>query len=332
MGGYANPLQTNNNETPGTSSNQFMAGMPSFANPGQSFAPYGSTPGGGNSPFPWAANSSGGPSQNPYQVPSSGTTITPTTSNTDSAGATNTGVSGIVTTGLQFPQEASDWEQYVNSQIGQGLTPYNLSTMLPDGTMTAPGQLSADLNPIMQQLMQFFQGKGGNAPGENTLTNIANNGISALPQWQSMIAAQQQNIGQQQANLKEQFAGMGDLAGSPFGTSMSNFNEQTTLDQNSLLAQLTQQNIGTQIGVDENMVSGASQFGNQVQSLDNQAIQNMYAEFQRTQPQNNPMNQFAAQMSGQYPPTTKTNTAFQDFMQIFGDVMGSGASYNGMTI
>ena len=68
-------------------------------------------------------------------------------------------------------------------------------------------------------------------PGMSNLLNIANNGVSALPEWQSMVAAMGQNTAQNQANLQEQFAGMGDLAGSPFGTAMSNYMQQTNLDQ-----------------------------------------------------------------------------------------------------
>jgi hypothetical protein len=321
MGSYANPLNSNPYAST-TNSNPFSGGMPGFG------GPYGTTGGGSNPNSPYVADSN--PGGNPY-LPTQSTPWSPaagTTQNTGTVGSTNIG-SGIIATGLQWPQEASDWEQYVNSQIGQGLPGFNLSTMLPDGTMTQPGQLSASLNPIMQQLMSFFQGKGSNMPGMNTLGDIANNGISALPQWQAMLQAQQQNIGQNQANLKEQYAGMGDLAGSPFATSSANFQEQTTLDQNALLAQLTQQNIGTQIGVGEYLQGQGQQFASGVQSLDQAAIDRMYQQFQTDLPQNNPMNQFAAMLAQQYPPTTKTPTGFQDFMQILGDVMGMGkVTYN----
>jgi hypothetical protein len=104
-------------------------------------------------------------------------------------------------------------------------------------------QLMGGGGNLQNQLLSFLSGGSSTIPGAASLTDIAQTGdpISALPEWQAMIAAQQQNIQQNQANLKEQFGFAGDLQSSPFGTAMSNYEQQTTLEQNALLAQLEQQ-------------------------------------------------------------------------------------------
>jgi hypothetical protein len=93
---------------------------------------------------------------------------------------------------------------------------------------------------LQQQLLSFLNGGQSNIPGAQSLTQMANTGdpISALPEWQAMVKAMGQNTAQNQANLKEQFAFSGDLQSSPFGTAMSNYMQQTNLDQNALLGQL----------------------------------------------------------------------------------------------
>lgn len=96
---------------------------------------------------------------------------------------------------------------------------------------------------LQGNLLSFLSGGQSNIPGANTMTSMANTGnpISAMPEWQAMLNAQQQNIQQNQANLKEQFAFGGDLQSSPFGTAMSNYMQQTSKDQNALLAQMDTQ-------------------------------------------------------------------------------------------
>src|SRR6266576_468029 len=51
-----------------------------------------------------------------------------------------------------------------------------------------------------------------------------------------------------QNNLKEQFGFAGDLESSPFGTAMSNYMQQTSKDENALLAQLEQQAMESAMG------------------------------------------------------------------------------------
>jgi hypothetical protein len=96
---------------------------------------------------------------------------------------------------------------------------------------------------LQQQLLSFLSGGPSSIPGANQLENLSQTGglISALPEWQSMVAAMGQNTAQNEANLKEQFASMGSLDSSPFGTAMSNYLQQTNLDQNALLGQLDTQ-------------------------------------------------------------------------------------------
>jgi hypothetical protein len=98
---------------------------------------------------------------------------------------------------------------------------------------------------LQNQLLSFLSGGSSTIPGASSLTEMAKTGdpISALPEWQKMIAAQQQNIQQNQAQLKEQFGFAGDLQSSPFGTAMSNYEQQTSKDQDALLAQLEQQSM-----------------------------------------------------------------------------------------
>ena len=168
------------------------------------------------------------------------------------------------------PSLTGTWDQFLKSQIGQGV----------------------QANPLLQQLLSFFGGGQSSLPGAGILSTIANQGISALPEWQSMIAAQQRNIGENQANLKEQFAFGGGLAGSPFGTAMSDYMSQTSKDQNALLGQLQQQNIlQGQIPVAQGLMQGAQGLGMYGQSL---------------LPQNNPLNQLIAQQADTFQPLYNT--------------------------
>lgn len=306
--------------------------MPSMWSPGNTAAPV------SGGPIPVKANTS-----NPYQVPGTGPLSYPgDTADTGWTGASRQGRTtnpgsenlghGIIATGLQYGGLSQDFANYIMSQIGAGMSPFNLSTMLPTGGMTQPGQLTAGLNPLMQQLQSFYMGQSTGLPGGNTMQDIANNGISALPEWQAMVNAQQQNIQQNQANLKEQFGAMGDLAGSPFGTAMSNYMQQTTADQNALLGQLQQQNIlQGQIPLMQNLMQSGQQFGGALQGLDQQAIQNMYQEFQRVSPQNNPMLPYIQGLATLYPPTQKTPTTWENINSTLGALSGSGFSTGGGT-
>jgi len=237
-------------------SNQFFPMMPSAmpqtgapqsgAMPFQGTTLFGATGSESNPYGPMPSNAWGNGYSQPTSIFQPSTTPNP-------QGTTNSPVvtpegHGFYTASSLDPALTQNLAYYLQSQIGQG----------------------TGANPLLSQLMQFFQtGQGGqNVPGASTLSTIANQGISALPEWQAMINAQQQNIGQNEANLREQFASMGGLAGSPFGTAMSNYASQTTADQNALLGQLQQQNIlQGQLPAASSLFGGATQMGQFGQSL-----------------------------------------------------------------
>lgn len=326
----------------GGGSNQFFSGLPGLPNP------YGSGSGGARTGLGIGSSSgSGGGGGNPYQVPSQSSNFSNATSP-----QYNQTIHGGQTISPQYPGLSGDFVNWLMSQVGQGVMPFNLSTPLPTGGSTQPGQLTAGENPMLQQLVSLLSGgasnisgggflqslASGGAPGSTeALNTIATQGINALPEWQSMIASQGQNIAQNQANLREQFAGMGALAGSPFGTAMSNYEQQTTKDQNALLAQLTQQNIlqgqipaaefmgGMQSGAASQLTGMGDQMSQYLQSLNQQAIQNQYGEFIRTSPQYNPVIGDIMGMSQTYPPTIQTGSG----MGALGALLSGGGQLAG---
>lgn len=215
------------------------------------------------------------------------------------------------------PNFTYDMTNYLGSNIGQGVSPFSLPTALPFGGTTAPGQLNAPADPTLTGLENFYQGGQSSMPGANTLATIANQGISALPEWQAMVQAMGQNTSQNQANLAEQFGSMGNLAGSPFGTAMSNYMQGVNANQNSLLGQLQQQNIlQGQIPTAEGLLSGGQQFGQYAQGLAQQNIQNMMNEYIRTSPQYNPL------LGLQYGMSTTYDPVLQRPLQQGGGVLG----------
>jgi hypothetical protein len=178
------------------------------------------------------------------------------------------------------PQLTDIWGNFLQQQLGQGLTPFNLSSYLPStGGTTGPGQLTAPLTPTMSGLEQFFAGQGG---GPNPYT---------LPLWQSQLQAMQYPIQENLANIKEQFAQQGALGSSEMARALTDYGTQTALGQQALLGQETMQALPLQMG-----------FGQGLQGLDQQAIQNMYQEFMRTQPQYNPLLQDIQSMATSFPP------------------------------
>lgn len=206
---------------------------------------------------------------------------------------------------------------YLNSQIGKGVTPFDLSAILPSsGDTTQAGTLTAPNNALIQMLQQFFQtGKGGGpggdflsqlaqggAPGagNQTLQNIAQNGINAVPTWQTMVDAMQRQIQEGSTNLKEAFNVGGGLVGSPYGTALTDYTTQSNKDLNSILAQLEFQGINTQVGAAQTLggeQQGAAQFlqgqnqdfAKYLQGLDQSSIDRLLNEFIRTSPQYNPL-------------------------------------------
>lgn len=154
----------------------------------------------------------------------------------------------------EMPQQYTLADQLVGGKhnLGGGMTA--APTMDPLFTNSFYGMLrqlmSGGGGDLQNQLLSFLTGKGSNIPGSASLTEMSQTGdpISALPEWQKMIEAQQRGIGENAANLKEQFAFMGDLASSPFGTAMGDYFTQTSKDQNALLAQLETQAMENAMG------------------------------------------------------------------------------------
>src|SRR5690348_12648169 len=130
------------------------------------------------------------------------------------SGLNKQGGSGYSTVNTLFPQFTEEFYNYLSDQIGKGVTPFNLSAYLPStGAASTPGQLSAPLTPVLQQLENFYGGGPSSVPGAASLASMANTGnptdVGSL--WDKMVAAQQRNISQNAANLREQFGTQGVL-------------------------------------------------------------------------------------------------------------------------
>lgn len=169
------------------------------------------------------------------------------------------------------PKFTQQFYQWLTQQLGKGATPFDLSAILPStGQATTPGTLTAPLNPLEQSLEQFYKTgsvDSGPMPG-------------VLPMWNAAIAAMngpQGPIAQEEARIRGQFAFGGNLDSSPFAQAMTQFGEQTALNQNALLTQATQQALPTM-----------QDFAGNLQSLDQSSINNMLAEFIRTRPEYSP--------------------------------------------
>jgi hypothetical protein len=213
----------------------------------------------------------------------------------EAGGVKNVG-SGAATVNPLYPDFTQAFYNYLMTQMGKGATPFNLSAALPSsGQATTPGSLTAPLTDINQMLEQFYKTGTGGPAGTGTLQEMSKTGAptDVGPAWQAMLDAQQRNIGQNAANLREQFAFGGDLKSSPFGQSMTDFYGQTAKDQNALLAQMQQQAseaaAGRRMTAGEDLTKGGTGFGEMLQGLDQQSIQNMLAEFVRTRPEYSPL-------------------------------------------
>lgn len=196
------------------------------------------------------------------------------------------------------PQLTNNLFGWLNSQVGKGVPAFDLSTLLPSsGQATAPGQLNAPLTGLLANLQNLFM------PG-GSLGDMASKGVSALPVWGPMVEAMQRQIGQGAANLKEQFNVEGGLASSPFGNAMGDYFTQSNKDLNALLGNLQFQGISDQLQA-AGMEGGFGQF---LQGLDQQSIQNMLNEFIRTSPQYNPLLSMMFSGATTFPPTVSPNT------------------------
>lgn len=212
------------------------------------------------------------------------------------------------------PQLQNNFGNYLMQNLGKGATPFDLSALFPSsGQAGSQGQLSAPLTQLLTQLQGLFSGQispsqGGPMGGAfGTLSNVAQNGISAVPTWQSMVDAMQRQIGQGANNLREQFASMGALAGSPFGQAMTDYQTQSNKDLNSQLAQLQYQGIQDQLAAASGLMSSSDSLGQFIQGLDQGSIDRLYNEFLRTQPEYNPLLGMTAGLATTFQPILTKN-------------------------
>ena len=224
-------------------------------------------------------------------------------------GVKNVG-SGAATVTSLFPDYTQAFANYLASQLGKGATPFNLSAILPSsGQATTPGALSAPLTDINKMLEQFYKTGTGGPAGTSTMESMAQTGnpTDVGPAWQAMLAAEQQNTDRNAANLREQFASGGDLKSSPFAGAMDQFYQQNTLNQNAQLTAAEQQAqeaaAGRQMTAATDLTSGATGMGQELQGLDQSAIQNMLAEFIRTNPDYSPLLGAQGGLATTFPPT-----------------------------
>lgn len=261
----------------------------------------------------------------PGVVPPSGAPVGNPDRGTYNFGLTDWG-SGFKAENPMFPNLSTAFGTFLQNYLGKGATPFNLQALLPsNGQATGAGQLSAPMTQMLQQLQGLFSGQvdpsqaGALGGAFGTLSNVAKNGISAVPTWNTMVDAMQRQIGQGANNLREQFASMGALAGSPFGTAMSDYQNQSSKDLNSILAQMQYQGIQEQLGAASGLLQGGNDLGQFIQGLDQASVDRLYNEFLRTQPEYNPLLGMLAGLSTTFQPVLSKNYG-----------MGAGAALQGI--
>jgi hypothetical protein len=165
------------------------------------------------------------------------------------------------------------------------------------------------LDPVSQQLESLYSTGSSSNPALQALSQMAQTGdpVSATPEWQSMLAAlqQQQQIGA--ANVSESEAFTGNLPGSAGALAESQYQNQATLNNQSLIAQLTDsslENAASRAQTAQGLVeSGAQTTGQNLYSYDQNAISTLMNEYFQTTPQANPLNQEEFSGATTYPPT-----------------------------
>jgi hypothetical protein len=220
---------------------------------------------------------------------------------------------------------------WLQSQAGQGITPYGLSAALPSGGTSGPGQVASPLDPVSQQLESLYSSGTSSNPALQALSQMAQTGdpVNATPEWQSMLAAlqQQQQIGQ--ANVSESLAFTGNLPGSAGALGESQYENQATLNNQSLIAQLTDQsleNAATRKQTAQGTIAGGAQTtGQNLYSYDQNAIQQLMNEYFQTTPQENPLNQEEFSGATTYPPTF----GGQSSSGLIGAILGGAGSILG---
>ena len=308
---YALPSVGAPNSTLGPKTGFEMFSSPAAVSPATGASPVGApaTPPGVVPPANQPINTTG-----PQVNPKSGTgPFDPSNPTGQLGGVLNAG-SGNATVQSLYPGFTNQFYNWLQSQMGQGATPFNLSAIMPSsGQATTPGSLSAPLTDINQMLESFYKTGTGGPAGTSTLESMAQTGnpTDVGPAWQAMLAAEQQNTDRNAANLREQFAFGGNLKSSPFAGAMDQFYQQNTLNQNAQLTAAEQQAqeaaAGRQLTAGQDLTQGATSMGQELQGLDQQAIQNMLAEFIRTRPEYSPLLGAEGGAATTFPPTISGN-------------------------
>ena len=209
---------------------------------------------------------------------------------------------GATTEPTLDPNFTSQLYQWMQSQMGKGATPFDLSALLPStGQATTPGALTAPDNPILKSLMEFYtKGTGGPMPG-------------VLPMWESAMKSMEIPIQKQLANIKEQFGARGALGSSEMAQAMETYGAQTAADQEKLLGELTLQ-----------ALPGMESAGMNQQAIDQGSIDRLLQEFIRTRPENSPLLPGMEQMGTTFSPIYGHTGFGAAFGQAFGGGLGSG--------
>jgi len=209
---------------------------------------------------------------------------------------------GATTEPTLDPAFTSQLYQWLQSQMGKGATPFDLSAILPStGDVTAPGTLTAPDNPILKSLEEFYtKGTGGPMPG-------------VLPMWESAMKSMEIPIQKQLANIKEQFGARGALGSSEMAQAMETYGAQTAADQEALLGQLTLQ-----------ALPGMESAGMNQQSIDQGSIDRLLQEFERTRPEYSPLLPGMEQLGTTFSPLYGHTGFGAAFGQAFGGGLGSG--------
>lgn len=316
---------------PGNSSsgsNQFFPSMPQMPSPGN-FGNVGNV-NNSNSPAPFTnpdvgtfGNFTGtnfsvpGTAPNQTASPTGGSSPLTLTGPQGASGMTGIG-KGLFAQNPLDPALTSQLFQWLQSQIGQGVPGFNLSTLLPSsGQSTAPGTLNAPLNDVMKNIMAMFD------PSSGSLGKLASGGIDATPIWQKTIDAMQRQTDQGAANMREQFSFAGNLDSSPFGQSMTDYFSQDAKNKDAMLGNMQFQGIQDQLAAAGQM-GGVGQF---LQGLDQQSIQNMLQEFIRTSPQYNPLLGMEMGAATTFPPVLNPKSGAGGIGALLG---GAGGAASGI--
>jgi hypothetical protein len=196
------------------------------------------------------------------------------------------------------PTLTKNFDSWLESQVGKGATPFNLSAILPSsGGTTTPGTLTAPLTDLLSQLQSFLK-TGRASDGQSWLSTLESESKTGDPidqtaAWKAMVESMQQNISQNQANLKEQLNVGGNLVGTPYGNTMANFQEQTAKDQNAALLQAQTSALesaeGRKMTASSTLSNLQDTLGQYLQGLDQSSIEALYKEFIRTRPEYSPL-------------------------------------------